>query len=145
MQNILNISHLKVVSPDKDLPTKFNLVPFKKYTEDQSRIHLKCLPAGGFHHVKRVVHSGHQLRKCGYELPCVLNNGHSYNILVTDKKGTDNLGEVVPSTWGPDTMNMTTEIDKHQDYVDISVMSNTEEVFRGTVSLYENLSEPVAA
>ena len=134
-----------MVSPNKYLPTEFNIVPFKKFTEDGSRVHLKCLPAGGFHHVKRVVHSGHQLRKCGYELPCVLTNGQNYTIVVTDNKVTKNIGEVLPTTWGPDTMNITTDIDKQQDFVDISVMKNSDEEFKGILSLYENLSEPVAA
>ena len=65
--------------------------------------------------------------------------------MVTDNKVTKNIGEVLPTTWGPDTINITTDIDKQQDFVDISVMKNSDEEFKGILSLYENLSEPVAA
>ena len=55
--------YLQVVSPIRGLPVEMRLVPFEhKAASLGTSVHLRCLPASGFHHVKRVAHSGQGLR-----------------------------------------------------------------------------------
>merc|ERR1711953_1182168 len=96
-----------VVSALKNLPVEMNIVPFMKISpntkQPKPRIHLKCLPAGGFHHVKRVVHSGKGLRKCGYEKMCVMKNNETYDFKTNDQKKCQVTGtnKLAAETWGP--------------------------------------------
>jgi len=138
-----NDAWLMVVSPKSGLPIEANMVPFKKYTMDKSPIFFKCLPAGGFHNIKRVVHSGKQLRKCGYEAPCVLRAGDQYQLVA--KAGGDKvkLGDFVPETWGKDTMEIGVEKnDKSQDIFELIIKkeSDKKEV-DCTVTLYDSISD----
>ena len=61
--------YLQVVSPIRGLPVEMRLVPFEHKAASLgslgslgTSVHLRCLPASGFHHVKRVAHSGQGLR-----------------------------------------------------------------------------------
>ena len=58
--------YLQVVSPIRGLPVEMRLVPFEHKAASLASlgtsVHLLCLPATGFHHVKRVAHSGQGLR-----------------------------------------------------------------------------------
>ena len=63
------LSNLQVVSPIRGLPVEMRLVPFEHKAASLgslgslgTSVHLRCLPATGFHHVKRVAHSGQGLR-----------------------------------------------------------------------------------
>ena len=55
-----------MVSPIRGLPVEMRLVPFEHKAASLgslgTSVHLRCLPASGFHHVKRVAHSGQGLR-----------------------------------------------------------------------------------
>ena len=116
-----------------------NIVPFEKKSADDAKIYLKCLPAGGFHHVKRVVHSGKNLRKCGYEKQCVLQSDQNYT--VTTKEGK--IGEFVPITWGPDNMEVVVKkSDEHDDYVDVEIKAaDKDEEQNISIMLYESRIE----
>jgi len=143
MESPANDAWLMVVSPKSGLPIETNMVPFKKYTMEKSPIFFKCLPAGGFHNVKRVVHSGKQLRKCGYEAPCVLRAGDQYQLVAKAGKDKVNLGNFVPETWGRDTMEIGVEKnDKSQDIFELIIKkeSDKKEV-DCTVTLYDNISD----
>merc|ERR1739838_312721 len=66
-----------VVSQFQNLPINVNLVPFKNTSAKSAPILIYPLPKGGFHNIKRVVHSGRGLKKCGYEKACVLRAGEN--------------------------------------------------------------------
>ena len=118
-----------------------NIVPFKKYSREDSALHFKCLPASGFHQLKAVVHSGKGLRKSGYERPCVLNRDQRYQFLAQNYKETVNIGNFVPTTWGPDTTElMLANIDPGQELVNIIIQGeNKDVVTEGTISLYSGI------
>jgi len=134
-----------VVSQDKSLPFEVNIVPFKKKTQEDSPVFFKCLPSSGFHHIKRVVHSGKNLRKCGYEKQSVVRPDKTYQFLVQSMKETINLGDFVPSTWGPDNTDLVlTDADPHQKYIDVIIQNENDKevVLEGTISLYESIIDP---
>jgi len=134
-----------VVSQDKSLPFEVNIVPFKKKTQEDSPIIFKCLPSSGFHHIKRVVHSGKNLRKCGYEKQSVVRPNKSYQFLVQNTKETINLGEFLPSTWGPDDTELVlANADPHQKYIDVIIQNENDKevIIECTISLYESIIDP---
>lgn len=119
-----------------------NIVPFKKYSQDNSTLYFKCLPASGFHHVKAVVHSGKGLRKCGYERPCVLNRGQRYQLLAQDNKETVSMGDLIPETWGPDTSDLSmTSSDPGQQIVNVIIQREEDRavVIESSISLYSGI------
>jgi len=135
-------SWLMVVSSERTLPIEMNIVPFKKYSQDNSALYFKCLPASGFHHVKAVVHSGKGLRKCGYERPCVLNRGQRYQLLAQDNKETVSMGDLVPNTWGPDTSDLSmTSSDPGQQIVNVIIQREEDRavVIESSISLYSGI------
>ena len=93
---------MQVVSPQPNLPIKVNLVPFKETSSLGSPIFVYSLPRGGFHNIKRVVHSGRGLKKCGYEKSCVLQAGTSYQFCTVAHGSNIDLGALRPETFGPD-------------------------------------------
>ena len=121
-----------------------NLVPFKQSSDKNSPIFIYPLPRGGFHNIKRVVHSGKGLKKCGYEKPCVLRAGTAYQFW-TDAQGQNcNLGNIKTETWGPDGNWAVLEPQyfKDQDYIEATVKldENEEPEFSGPISLYDRLT-----
>jgi len=132
-----------VVSTHPNLPINVNLVPFKQSSDQNSPIYIYPLPMGGFHNIKRVVHSGRGLRQCGYEKPCILRSGQEYQFW-TDTQGDNfNLGNVKTETWGPDKswVLYKPEHFKPQDYIEATLrMSDQQDpVFSGHISLYDRL------
>ena len=120
-----------------------NLVPFKQSSDHNSPIYIYPLPRGGFHNIKRVVHSGRGLKKCGYEKPCILRSGQAYQFW-TDTQGKNfNLGNVKTETWGPDRSWVVykPEYFKPQDYIEATLRLSDQQdpVFSGPISLYDRL------
>jgi len=132
-----------VVSTHSNLPINVNLVPFKQSSDHNSPIYIYPLPRGGFHNIKRVVHSGRGLKKCGYEKPCILRSGQAYQFW-TDTQGKNfNLGNVKTETWGPDRSWVVykPEYFKPQDYIEATLRLSDQQdpVFSGPISLYDRL------
>jgi len=136
-----------VVSQHKDLPIGVNLVPFKKSGEDSS-IFIYPLPSGGFHNIKRVVHSGRGLRKCGYEKKCVMTPGVPYQFWSEIGENIHNLGSLSVDTFGPDKgwVEYKQEYFKPRDYIEttLTLEGQTEPVFSGSISLYDTLNVEAA-
>jgi len=125
-----------------------NLVPFKADSAQSCPIHVYPLPRGGFHNIKRVVHSGKGLRKCGYEKQCVLRAGEDYQFW-TDTQGKNlNLGNLRTETFGPDRswVLYKPEYFQPQDFIEATVRQAGQEepVFSGSISLYETLNVEAA-
>jgi len=132
-----------VVSPHKNLPINVSLVPFKGEGEKNCPVYIYPLPRGGFHNIKRVVHSGKGLKKCGYEKQCVLRSGTAYQFW-TDTQGKNvNLGNIKPETFGPDRSWVVykPEYFKGQDYLEATVKlaDQAQAEFTGSISLYDTL------
>ena len=142
----LLILFVQVVSPQPSLPVKVNLVPFKQMADVDAPIYIYSLPKGGFHNMKRVVHSGKGLKKCGYEKTCVLRAGESYQVLTYDQGQTFNIGNIKPETFGPDSWVVyKEEYFKPQDYIEVTLSSaRSESEFSGPISLYERLTVDAA-
>eukprot|EP00092_Neocalanus_flemingeri_P009175 GFUD01009876.1.p1 GENE.GFUD01009876.1~~GFUD01009876.1.p1 ORF type:complete len:669 (+),score=172.37 GFUD01009876.1:51-2057(+) len=137
-----------VVSSNPNLPINVNLVPFKQNSAENSPIYIYPIPRGGFHNIKRVVHSGRGLKKCGYEKPCILRAGQAYQFW-TDTQGKNfNLGNLKTETWGPDTSWVVykPEYFKAEDYIEASLKlaDENEPEFSGSISLYDRLSVDAA-
>jgi len=132
-----------VVSPHKNLPINVSLVPFRGENDKMCPLYIYPLPRGGFHNIKRVVHSGKGLRKCGYEKQCVLRAGTAYQFLTETQGKNFNLGNIRPETFGPDRSWVVykPEYFESQDYVEATVrLPNKEEPeFSGSISLYDTL------
>jgi len=132
-----------VVSPHHKLPINVNLVPFKQKCNAESPIFIYSLPRGGFHNVKRVIHSGKGLKKCGYEKPCVLRAGGSFEFWTAAQGSNICLGHLTPDTFGPDMswVLCKEEYFKSQDYIEVTLTSEeSESVFTGSISLYDRLN-----
>jgi len=132
-----------VVSPHKNLPINVSLVPFKGEGEASCPVYIYPLPRGGFHNIKRVVHSGKGLRKCGYEKQCVLRSGTAYQFW-SDTQGKNlNLGNIKPETFGPDRSWVVykPEYFKAQDYLEatMKLADQAQPEFTGSISLYDTL------
>eukprot|EP00090_Calanus_glacialis_P045161 TRINITY_DN8222_c0_g1_i1.p1 TRINITY_DN8222_c0_g1~~TRINITY_DN8222_c0_g1_i1.p1 ORF type:complete len:693 (+),score=210.25 TRINITY_DN8222_c0_g1_i1:41-2119(+) len=137
-----------VVSPHQNLPISVNLVPFKQPSEPNSPIFIYPLPKGGFHNIKRVVHSGKGLKKCGYEKACVLRAGEPYQFW-TDVQGKNyNLGNLKTETFGPDRSWVVykPEYFEAQDYIEATLRQSeqAEPLFSGPISLYDTLNVEAA-
>ena len=131
-----------------NLPINVNLVPFKQSSDKNSPIFIYPLPRGGFHNIKRVVHSGKGLKKCGYEKPCVLRAGTAYQFWTDTQAKNFNLGNMKTETWGPDRswVIYKPEYFKDQDYIEASLKlpGNEEPEFTGPISLYDRLTVDAA-
>eukprot|EP00092_Neocalanus_flemingeri_P096696 GFUD01123132.1.p1 GENE.GFUD01123132.1~~GFUD01123132.1.p1 ORF type:complete len:224 (-),score=52.05 GFUD01123132.1:17-613(-) len=141
-------SWFMVVSSKPNLPINVNLVPFKQKAAENSPIYIYPIPRGGFHNIKRVVHSGRGLKQCGYEKPCILRAGQAYQFW-TDTQGKNfNLGNLETETWGPDTSWAVykPEYFKAEDYIEASLKlaDENEPEFSGSISLYDRLSVDAA-
>ena len=115
-----------MVSKLDNLPENVSLVPFKKTTEQNSTIFIYPLPKGGFHNIKRVVHSGKGLKKCRYEKPCVLRAGEPYQFW-SDAQGKNfNHGNLIAETFGPDKnwVVYKEEYFNPQDYIEVTLSSD---------------------
>jgi len=132
-----------VVSPHKNLPINVSLVPFKSEGEKSCPVYIYPLPRGGFHNIKRVVHSGKGLRKCGYEKQCVLRSGTAYQFWSDTQGKNFNLGNIKPETFGPDRSWVVykPEYFEAQDYLEATIRQadETEPEFSGSISLYDTL------
>ena len=137
----------QVVSKHDNLPINVSLVPFKKTTEQNSPIFIYPLPKGGFHNIKRVVHSGKGLKKCGYEKPCVLRAGEPYQFW-SDAQGQNfNHGNLTAETFGPDRSWVVYKEEhfKPQDYIEVTLSSDENgPEFSGPISLYDRLNVEAA-
>ena len=137
---IFNVLFAQVVSSLANLPINVNLVPFKQTSDINSAIFLYPLPRGGFHNIKRVIHSGRGLKKCGYEKPCVLRAGEPYQFW-SDAQGQNyNLGNLRAETFGPDNSWVVykEEYFKPQDYIEVTLSSEVNgPEFSGPISLYD--------
>lgn len=130
----------------KNLPVEMNIVPFKRHstTKLKPQIIFKCLPAGGFHHIKRVVHSGKSLKKCGYEKSCVMKNNESYDVKINDEKcKVTGSSELVAETWGPNDCEMILDLidDEHLDFVNVIIKDTHGDQQHLVVSFYNSLVE----
>jgi len=137
-----------IVSQHQNLPINVNLVPFKQASDKSCPIFIYPLPNGGFHNIKRVVHSGKGLKKCGYEKPCVLRAGEAYQFW-TDTQGKNfNLGNLKTETFGPDRSWVVykPEYFESQDFIEatLKISDNAEPVFSGPISLYDTLNVEAA-
>ena len=144
---IFNVLYTQVVSSLANLPINVNLVPFKQTSDTSSAIFLYPLPRGGFHNIKRVIHSGRGWKKCGYENLCVLRAGEPYQFW-SDAQGQDyNLGNLRADTFGPDNSWVVykEEYFKPQDYIEVALSSEVNSPkFSGPISLYDRLSVDAA-
>ena len=68
------------MAPHQNLPINVSIVPYRRPTQPDAPLRLYCLPAGSFHAVRRVVHSGQGLRKSGFESHCVLMAGRKCQV-----------------------------------------------------------------
>merc|ERR1719369_158074 len=128
-----------VVSPHSNLPINVNLVPFKQTSSPNSPIYIYPLPRGGFHNIKRVVHSGKGLRKCGVEKSCVLRPGEPYTFWAENQNKSHNLGTIRTDTWGPDRSWVECgEIYAEKESIEVvlSKEGREEPVFSGAISLH---------
>merc|ERR1711915_1095740 len=91
-------SWFMVVSPYPAIPISVSLVPFRQRrtletnSEIDTPICIFSVPRGGFHNIKRVVHSGRGLKKCGelYQATCEVQGR------IVD------IGSLSVETFGPD-------------------------------------------
>lgn len=137
----------QVISNHPNLPINVSLVPFKNFSAKNSPICIYPLPKGGFHNIKRVVHSGRGLRKCGYEKACVLRAGEPYQLWVDALEQKFNLGNLKADTYGPDSSWVVykEEYFKPQDYIEVTLSSEqTGPEFSGPISLYDRLNVDAA-
>ena len=137
---------MQVVSPQPNLPVKVNLVPFKETSSLDSPIIIYSLPGGGFHNIKRVEHSGRGLKKCGYEKPCILQAGTSYQFCTVAHGNSIELGTLRPETYGPDRSWVVCREEhfKDQDFIDVTLNSSSGPEFSGSISLYHALNVEAA-
>jgi len=108
-----------MVSPHQSLPINVSIVPYRRPTQPDSPLRLYCLPAGSFHGVRRVIHSGQGLRKCGFESHCVLIEGRKCQVYTKDNN--DVCGEVLPYTWGRDLHDALVQKSGQQDFLDLLI------------------------
>ena len=143
LHNLCLISHFQVVSALKDLPVEMNIVPFMKMCPSKlPQIHLKCLPAGGFHHIKRVVHSGKGLRKCGYEKLCVMKNNESYDFYTNDEKSkVTGPSKLIAETWGPNDWAIIIDFDERKDFITAIMKDIHGDQQQLVVSFYDSVIE----
>ena len=99
---------------------------------------------GGFHNIKRVVHSGKGLKKCGYEKECVLRAGEPYQFW-TDTHGKNfNLGNLKTETFGPDKSWVVYKPEYFQpkNYIKATLKQSeqAEPLFSGPIPLYDTLN-----
>lgn len=126
-----------IVSPNPSQPINVSIVPYKKYSGD-SPVFLYCLPAGSFHSIRRVIHSGRGLRKCGFETRCVLRAGEKCELYLKDT--TEECGEILPYTYGPD--NHSALLKKgQQDFIDLIIKDSATGQLETelTLSFYQDL------
>ena len=134
-------------SDQQNLPINVSLVPFKNLSAKNAPIFIYPLPKGGFHNIKRVVHCGRGLRKCGYEKACVLRAGEPYQFWVDAQGQNFNLGSLRAETFGPDSSWVVykEEYFKPQDYIEVTLSSEqTGPEFSGPISLYDRLNVDAA-
>merc|ERR1719228_1886396 len=133
-------SWFMVVSPLSNLPINVNLVPFQQPTQNNIPIHIYPLPGGGFHNIKRVVHSGRGLKLCGYENPCVLKAGVPYQFFINSQGRSINLGDIKIETWGPDRdwVVYSKDGETEKDFIEAAVKLSEKEdpEFYCTIKLY---------
>jgi len=136
-----------VVSKSQNLPINVSLVPFKNISAKNAPIFIYPLPKGGFHNIKRVVHSGRGVRKCGYEKACVMRAGEPYQFWVDAQGQNFNLGNLRAETFGPDSswVAYKEEYFKPQDFIEVTLSSEqTGPEFSGPISLYDRLNVAAA-
>ena len=145
------------MSPNPSQPINVSIVPYKKYSGD-SPVFLYCLPAGSFHSIRRVIHSGRGLRKCGFETRCVLRAGEKcevgdyHRLYLTTcnnvipspqlylKDTTEECGEILPYSWGQDHHSALLKKGK-QDFIDLIIKDSATGQLETelTLSFYQDL------
>ena len=135
------LSTFQVVAPSSSLPININLQPFKEKKNPTSPLYIYPLPKEGYHHIKRVVHSGLGLLPAGPQTSCVLNTGQSYTVWSQSIQ----IGDIVPQTFGPGKSFVVFKSDEitGSDHVDVTVQPADQEkydspIFSGSVALYND-------
>jgi len=127
-----------IVSPHQSLPINVSIVPYRRPSQSDSPLHLYCLPSGSFHGVRRVIHSGQGLRKCGFQSNCVLMEGRKCQVYT--KENNEACGEILPYTWGRDLHDALVLKSGQRDFLDLIIKdSETGELLTAlTLSFYHD-------
>merc|ERR1719219_2490196 len=130
-----------IVSPHPHQPINVSIVPYRRQSQPESPLLLYCFPAGSFHAIRRVIHSGQGLRKCGFESHCVLREGNKCQVYTKDDK--ESCGSVLPYTWGRDLHDALVVKSGQRDFLDLLIKdSETGKLLTTlTLSLYHDSVE----